>query len=195
VAPNLGLGASLARDPEIAVAIRTFGNNKSHEGVRVKAGTRFAVGKPAGDLKLITAARYRALASQRLVAAWDPKNERAIQVDTSRAGRPLYQEAVEQITTNRRAERLEKKAEAQKKAAARPTTPGSATRAAARRRTQDPNPAAPQKLNVEDGANPQTAAVPRGSRTGAAPPSSSSPEDQASNTSARNSKPRGTRRA
>jgi len=48
---------------EICVVTRTY---QGEEGNRVYAGTRFAVGKPQGDLKVITAARYQNLRNNKL---------------------------------------------------------------------------------------------------------------------------------
>lgn len=56
--------AASSRIVEIAVVTRTY---QGLEGNRVKAGTRLAVDKAQGDLKVITRGRYQQLLQNRLV--------------------------------------------------------------------------------------------------------------------------------
>jgi hypothetical protein len=59
---------------EIAVVTKTY---QGLEGSRVKAGTRFAVGKAQGGLPLITNARYEALKAGKLVRPLDDADLKA----------------------------------------------------------------------------------------------------------------------
>lgn len=54
----------MAERPEVVVVTKTYSGAEGH---RVKAGTRFAVGKEKGGLPVITAARYQALVVSKLV--------------------------------------------------------------------------------------------------------------------------------
>ncbi len=54
----------MADRPEIAVVTKTYSGQEGH---RVKAGTRFAVGKEKGGLPVLSNARYQALRDQKLV--------------------------------------------------------------------------------------------------------------------------------
>ena len=171
----------MANEPEIAVAIRTFGNSKMHEGVRVKAGTKFAVGKPQGGLPLLTYARFRQLVQGKLVRPLTPEDAAAAPAakdPTKPRSRAVHEEVGAQIEANREAEQAE----------AKPKRPTQSARAASRRRTQDPEPPAPVPLNSK-----AKAAVPTGSPNGTEPQPSSSPEAPPSNSST--SRPRGRRRA
>lgn len=170
--------------PEIAVATRTFGNSKMQEGLRVKAGTRFAVGKPQGGLQMITAARYRQLLAVRLVRPLGPEDAAAAPAadDPSRK-RPIDSHAAEAIEKN------EAEAKANVEKPKEPMRRPSA-RAAARRRTQEPDPPAPRLIRPAS----QPAAAPVGSPNGSPAPASSSAAGPASSTSATSSKPRGRRR-
>ena len=162
--------------PEIAVAVRTFGNSKMQEGIRVKAGTRFAVGKPQGDLKLLTVARFGALKAQGLMRGLNDEDTAAL------PKRPIEERTAEQIAKNR--------------AVPKPITAESirrpSVRAAARRRTQEQDPPAPRRLNP---TKPEAEPAPPGSPNGTAQQPSLSAVDPASNTSKTTSRPRGRRRA
>jgi hypothetical protein len=146
------------KDPEIAVAIRTFGNNKQNEGIRVKPGMRFAVGKPQPGMRLITLARYRELAAKKLLRPFGEEDTKATPaaaaLTVSRAGLPVDQkEGVKPITSA---------------SFARP----SATREAVRKRaSQEKEPSAPARLSPTTKTKP---GVPDGSPDGKAPRASSS---------------------
>ena len=153
------------KDPEIAVAIRTFGNNKQNEGIRVKPGMRFAVGKPQAGMRLITIGRYRELAAKGLLRGFGEEDTKATPASAaltaSRAGLPVDQkEGVKPITH------------------ANMTRP-SATREAVRKRaSQEKEPAAPARLSPTI-KTPTVA--PAGSPDGKKkPPVSSSAADPAS---------------
>lgn len=169
--------------PEIAVAIRTFGNSKMQEGLRVKAGTRFAVGKPQGGLQLLTPARYRQLLAARLVRPLGAEDAAAAPSagDPSKK-RPVDAHAADAIEQN----------EAEAAANEKPKEPmrRPSARAAARRRTQEADPPAPRLIRPAS----QPAAAPVGSPNGSPAPASSSAAGPASSTSSTSSRPRGRRR-
>lgn len=158
----------MANFPQIAVAVRTFGNSNSFEGLRVKAGTRFAVGAPQGGLKQITVARYQQLKAQGLMRGLEEADAKAA---------PAADMRTKQRPTMRPLSPL--KADAKEPAVRRPSP-----REAARRK-QQAEPPAPRPLNTK-------AAVQGGSPAGTDAPASSSAADPALNTLT--SKPRGTRR-
>lgn len=175
----------MPNNPDIAVAARTFGNSKSLEGLRVKAGTRFAIGKPIDGLQVITVARYNALRQVGLVR---PLNETDTQAaPAARASRARYTETAEQIEANDKAEAAAEKP----KTITSETMRRPSARAAARRRTQEPDPPAPRRLSP-----PKSPSVdaPAGSQNGNPAPASSSAAGPASSTSSTSSKPRGRRR-
>lgn len=60
----------MGKQVELAVVLKPYGGA---EGTRVHAGTRFAVGKPLGDLQVISLARFNSLKDSRLVRAFDPE--------------------------------------------------------------------------------------------------------------------------
>ena len=72
----------MAEKVEIAVVTKTYAGQ---EGNRVKAGTRFAVGKEQGGLKVITKARYEALRAGRLVRPFGEEDTK----EAPRYARPL----------------------------------------------------------------------------------------------------------
>jgi hypothetical protein len=169
--------------PDIAVATRTFGNSKMQEGLRVKAGTRFAVEKPSGDLKIITTARYKQLYFAGLVRPFGDGDMAA-----APAVRPVEERVGEEIEARQQAEKAAKAAPGP-----RPSQRAAAAREAAVRRCQDPEPPAPKRL--DNPAKPSAPSVPTGSQTGAPASASSLPEAPASNSSSPSSRPRGRRRA
>jgi hypothetical protein len=174
----------MAREPEIAVAVRTFGNSKMQEGIRVKAGTRFAVGNPQGNLRVITIARYRQLLATGLVRPLGLDDVQAApsadDPSASRAGRPVHEAAGQQIAANREADKP--------KGITAETLKRPSTREAARRRTLNPEPPAPKRLDPPP-------AAPNGSQNGQTQSASSSAADPASNTSGTTSRRRGRRQA
>lgn len=173
--------------PEIAVATRTFGNSKMQEGIRVKAGTRFAVEKPSGDLKVITSARYKQLFFAGLVRPLGDQDAAA-----APAARPQEARVGEEIASREEAEKAAK-ANAAAAKGPRPSQRAAAVREAAVKRSLDPEPPAPKRL--ENPAKPSDTSVPNGSPNGTTPPASSSPAVPASNSSPITSRPRGRRRA
>jgi hypothetical protein len=178
---------SKTADATIAVAIKTFGNNKSFEGLRVKAGQRFAIGKEQGGLPVMSPQRFQQLKSAGLVRGLDDADLKAAPgaasfrahvryAEQGQAGAMPAEQGSVRLTPSTRAPAKEGEA-----LPARPTT-----RAGSRKRTQQKDPPAPGPSN-------ETAAAQAGSQTGAGSPESSSQADQASTPST--FKPRGTRRA
>lgn len=158
------------KDPEIAVATRTFGNSKHQEGVRVKPGMRFAVGKPQPGMKLITIGRYRELAAKRLLRPLGEQDAAAApKVQESRVGLPpaKREQGGPSVTVTRPSD----------------------TRAAARKRaTQEKDPPAPAKVTQPSPAASSNAQ--NGSQDGKAKASSSSAGAQASDSSPASSRTR-----
>ena len=64
----------MAEKVEIAVVTRTYAGT---EGTRVKAGTRFAVGKEQGGLPVISMARYNQLKGNNLVRPFSDQDTKA----------------------------------------------------------------------------------------------------------------------
>jgi hypothetical protein len=75
---------TVAEKVDIAVVTKTYAGQ---EGLRVKAGTRFAVGRESGGLPVITKARYEALRIGKLVRAFGEQDTKAKEV--ARVARPL----------------------------------------------------------------------------------------------------------
>lgn len=173
--------------PTIAVAIRTFGNSRSHEGLRVKAGTRFAIGKALDGLPLLTDARFKALRDAGLVRGINDADLVAAPGARALAQNVRYAEQGPGVAQNLEAEANEKKASEVAPTAARPTN----SREKSRRRTQETEPPAPAPLTNSSLQKHATSGR-RGSKTGAILSSSSSPEDQA--LKPLTSRQRGTRR-
>ena len=152
------------RSVEICVVTRAYGGA---EGRRVKAGTRFAIDQEREGLQVISRARFQQLRDARLVKPFGAEDAAAA------PGAATY------------AARTPRTLDGKPLTESTPGGPGEkgprATRAAARRRTQEAAPEAPAPLSPR-----------AGSPTGAGKPSSASPEGQASggSTSGR----RGTRR-
>lgn len=171
--------------PRIAVVRRTYGNRPGEgEGIRIKAGTKLAVGDKSGDLQVITVARYKQLRDGKLVTPFDNATDGAAVVkdDSTRAGRPMHEEQGAAIRGNK-GQFAKKKAEAgAKPQPVRPTN----LRAASRRRTQVvQDPPAPEAISSAQPSPPD------GSQTGQSTPASSSPAGPLLNSSL--FKKRGTR--
>lgn len=171
--------------PNICVVTRTYGNRQGEgEGVRVKAGTRFAIAdsidgmdmllsaKRNGSTKEQRIARYKQLLGGRLVAPFDP--------DTDGAAAPAARPAP--AAPARKPEDQKAKRPVEKGAVLKsPLTPGGGKRVT----KVDSSPPAPKVIRQASG--------PAGSPDGKETPASSSQADPASNKSG--SKTRGNRKA
>lgn len=156
----------MADKAEIAVVRRTY---SGAEGNRVKAGTRFAIGKEVGGLVVISRARYEQMRQQGIMRAFGDEDTKG--PATVRPSRPLART----VTTM----------EGSGSASAR-----SIREATRRRAKQTETPGAPKQT-----AGPKNSTS-VGSQTGQAPASSSSPGGQASKGSTSgSSKRRGSRGA
>lgn len=130
---------------DIAQITRTYGGA---EGPRVKAGTRFAIGKVIEGMRTITEARFRQLKGSGLARYFDPS------APAAPAARPNY--AAPQLTAAPR--EVGNKPTAKKKGMAE-------ARQASRRKTQDEEPEDPKPISTQSL---------RGSQTGPAAPAPSS---------------------
>lgn len=163
----------------IAVAVKTFGNNKSFEGLRVKAGQRFAIEKAQGGLPVMSLARFNSLKSAGLVRGLGELDMLAAPGKREFRNHVVYAHQGEVAEANRKA--VDAKPDGEKKAATRarkavtkaPAAPGEVppkrdtVRAASKKKTQESEPPAPSRITGRGN--------PTGSRTGAATPESSSP--------------------
>jgi len=145
--------------PTIGVAVRSFGNERSYEGHRVKAGTRFAIETPIEGMTLMRLKRFESLERSGHVRVWGKELD-------LKAAPPARRAAYEQNAVLAQAN-----ADVEK-GAARPAKNLSPTiRAAARRRAQAPDPPAPQRLNPApaSASSHQEDSAPTGSQTGQNP--------------------------
>lgn len=136
----------------LAKILRTYGGQ---EGRRVKAGTIFAVGDPQGDYVVITLARYRQLAQQRLAEEFTGDRNAAAPA------------AKEPSPRNRRAPTPGNKMEPESAPRQAPAPKTPTPRRAARRKGQEDAPKSPRPLSRQSGG-------PAGSEL----PASSSPADR-----------------
>jgi len=148
---------------DIAQITRTYGGL---EGPRIKAGTRFAIGKNIEGLRTVSEARFRQLKGTGLARYYDP-NAPAAPAARPNYAAPTLTAAPKEVGTN----------PGKKKAGM------AAARQASRRKTQEEEPADPQPISTQSL---------RGSQTGREAPSPSSQVARQSSTAT--SRQRGNRR-
>lgn len=157
--------------PTIAVAVKSFGNSKSFEGLRVKAGQRFAIDKPQGGLPVMSMARFNSLKNTGLVRALGDLDKMA--APEKLAFRSHVQYAHQGEAMAKAAAEGEGKSLTKRKATGAPAKAGqkpaarASIRTASKKRTQVENPAAPSLITGQ--------ANPTGSQTGGETSESSSP--------------------
>lgn len=161
--------------PRIAVAIKTFGNNKTLEGLRVKAGQRFAIDAPAAGLPVMRQARFMQLKNAGLLRELGDADLKSAPGAASFRAHVQYAHQGEAAEANRRADaapdggkKTGRRVATKAPAAAGETPPaGPKVRRASKKRTQTPEPPAPSRITGP--------ANPIGSQTGGDTPASSSP--------------------
>jgi hypothetical protein len=149
---------------EVAVVTRTY---QGLEGNRVFAGTRFAVGKTQGDLRVITLARYNQLKDNKLVRPFGEEDAGAAPARARYAAGPTSSLTVEEGTGVKTARAVRQSARV--------------------RMRQEENPGPPKPINTE-------ALRRAGSQTGAEKSASSLLGDQAQKPSTSASRGRRTAR-
>lgn len=168
----------------IAVAIKNFGNSKSFEGLRVKAGTRFAIEKPIEGLATMRIGRFTALKNAGLVRELGDADLTAAPGAAAFRRHVQYAEQGQAAALNVKEQGSVKVAKPAPKEGEQKSPRRPSTRARSRQRTQVQDPPAPAPISPGPAQN--------GSQTGPDTLESSSPGDRPLTSST--FKPRGNRR-
>lgn len=140
----------MADRPDVCVVRKTY---QGKEGLRVKEGTRFAVGKEKDGLPVLDNARYQALLQQKLVRPLGPQDAKA-----APGARPLEPKEIPPTTLTGAGGKL----------------PRARRQAARARLKQDESPPAPKKMGGPSGSPTGEASPSASSPEGQASSSSTS---------------------